>query len=167
MKCGRYGEGRIARRLEAMKNSALEIGIISGYFNPIHTGHLDYMEGARKKCEVLYVIVNNDHQVELKGSTKFLDEKSRVRIVEALSDPDFVTLSIDEDETVVKTLKQIWEENKDDSWVGGFIFMNGGDRKEGNTPEVDFCEQNGIEVLYNVGGGKTESSSSLLKNVRD
>ena len=58
------------------------------------------------------MIVNNDHQVELKGSTKFLNEKSRVRIVKALSDPDFVTLSIDEDETVVKTLKQIWEENK-------------------------------------------------------
>ena len=59
----------------------MRIGIISGYFNPIHTGHLDYIEGAKQKCDLLYVIVNNDHQVNIKGSKQFMDEDSRLRIV--------------------------------------------------------------------------------------
>tara|TARA_R100000008_G_scaffold85325_1_gene74933 strand:- start:49 stop:489 length:441 start_codon:yes stop_codon:yes gene_type:complete len=143
------------------------IGIISGYFNPIHTGHLDYIEDAKNKCDQLYVIVNNDAQVELKGSTKFLPEESRVRITGALKAVDRAILSVDNDSTVVESIKKIYEANQYDPFVYGFIFMNGGDRKEGNTPESDFCENNGISLLYNVGGGKTESSSTLLGNVRD
>tara|TARA_B100000287_G_scaffold247156_1_gene232324 strand:- start:4161 stop:4601 length:441 start_codon:yes stop_codon:yes gene_type:complete len=142
------------------------IGIISGYFNPIHTGHLDYIEEAKNKCDQLYVIVNNDTQVELKGSTKFLPEESRVRITGALKAVDRVMLSVDSDSTVVESIKKIYEANQYDPFVYGFIFMNGGDRKEGNTPESDFCENNGISLLYNVGGGKTESSSTLLGNVK-
>jgi len=143
----------------------LRIGIISGYFNPIHTGHLDYIESAKQLCDKLYVIVNNDKQVELKGSTKFMSEGSRVRITGALRAVDRVILSVDEDPTVVKTIKKIHEENQYDPFIYGFIFMNGGDRKEGNTPESVFCEQNGILLRYNVGGGKTESSSMLLESV--
>ena len=141
------------------------IGIISGYFNPIHTGHLDYIEGAKQMCTKLYVIVNNDKQVELKGSTRFMSEGSRLRIAGALRAVDRVMLSVDDDPSVVKSIKKIYEENQYDPFIYGFIFMNGGDRKEGNTPESDFCEQNGILLRYNVGGGKTESSSTLLESV--
>ena len=145
----------------------MRVGIISGYFNPIHTGHLDYIEGAKEKCDLLYVIVNSDHQVGLKGSKKFMDEDSRLRIVRALSCVQRAMISIDNDGTVVRSIAKIHKEYCDDPFVDGIYFMNGGDRKEGNTPESDFCEQNNVYLIYNVGGGKTQSSSTLLSSVKD
>ena len=142
-------------------------GIISGYFNPLHTGHLDYIEGAKEKCDLLYVIVNSDHQVGLKGSKKFMDEDSRLRIVRALGCVQKAMISIDNDGTVVRSIAKIHKEYCDDPFVDGIYFMNGGDRKEGNTPESDFCEQNNVYLIYNVGGGKTQSSSTLLSSVKD
>ena len=145
----------------------MRVGIISGYFNPLHTGHLDYIEGAKEKCDLLYVIVNSDHQVGLKGSKKFMDEDSRLRIVRALGCVQKAMISIDNDGTVVRSIAKIHKEYCDDPFVDGIYFMNGGDRKEGNTPESDFCEQNNVYLIYNVGGGKTQSSSTLLSSVKD
>jgi len=143
------------------------VGIISGYFNPIHTGHLDYIESAKELCDTLYVIVNNDKQVELKGSKRFMSEESRVRIAGSLRAVDNAILSVDDDPSVVKSIEKIYKKYQDDPFVYGYIFMNGGDRKEGNTPEAEFCNNRGISLLYNVGGGKTESSSTLLDNVKE
>tara|TARA_R100001082_G_scaffold109810_1_gene87896 strand:+ start:178 stop:618 length:441 start_codon:yes stop_codon:yes gene_type:complete len=144
----------------------MRIGIVSGYFNPIHTGHLDYIEGAKKNCDLLYVVVNNDDQVAYKGSTKFMDEDSRVRIVGSLRCVDRAILSIDDNPTVVKSIAKIYNENRDDPFIDGFYFMNGGDRGGNNTPEANFCEKNGIGLIYNVGGKKTESSSNLIESVK-
>ena len=143
----------------------MRVGIISGYFNPIHTGHLDYIEGAKQKCDLLYVIVNSDHQVNLKGSKKFMDENSRVRIVRALSCVKRAMVSIDEDSTVCRSIKAIDKEYFDDPFVTDIFFMNGGDRKAGNTPEAETCKELGVRMIYNVGGSKTESSSTLLQKV--
>ena len=143
----------------------MRVGIISGYFNPLHTGHLDYIEDAKQKCDLLYVIVNSDHQVGLKGSKKFMDENSRLRLVRALSCVQKGMVSIDNDGTVVRSIAKIHKQYCDDPFVDGIYFMNGGDRKAGNTPESKFCEENGIHLLYNVGGGKTESSSTLLQKI--
>ena len=143
------------------------IGIISGYFNPIHTGHVDYMEEARDKCDFLYAIVNSDHQVGLKGSKKFMDEHSRLRIVLAMQSVNRAMVSIDKDGTVVQSIREILNQYRDDPFVDAIRFMNGGDRKGGNTPESEFCENNGINLIYNVGGGKTESSSVLLEGVKE
>jgi len=114
-----------------------------------------------------YVIVNNDHQVGLKGSKQFMDDNARLRIVRALYCVDKAMVSVDEDGTVVRSIAQIHKRYADDPFVTGIYFMNGGDRKEGNTPESEFCQQNDIYLLYNVGGNKTESSSTLLQKVKD
>jgi len=142
----------------------MRIGIISGYFNPLHTGHLDYIESARKNCNYLCVIVNNDKQVTLKGSSPFMNEKDRLRIVKALSDVNGAILSIDEDESVVASIGEIYKKYEFDVFVDSITFMNGGDRVMGNTPEEKYCYKQGIHTLYNVGGGKTQSSSNLLSN---
>ena len=137
------------------------IGIVSGYFNPIHTGHLDYIEGAKSMCDYLIVIVNNDEQVIIKGSTLFMNQKDRSRIVMALRAVGNVFISIDTDDSVVETIRRIHGLYLVDGY--NFKFMNGGDRKPDNAPEGDFCRKNNIEAVYNVGGEKTCSSSELLK----
>jgi len=141
----------------------MKIGIISGYFNPIHTGHLDYIEAAKQKCGVLYVIVNSDAQVNVKGSVAFMNEGDRVRIVKALQAVNYAFVSVDEDASVVKSIEQIYKCNQDDPFIDSFVFMNGGDRVAGNTPEEEYCREIGIETLYNIGGGKTQSSSTLIQ----
>ena len=139
--------------------------IISGYFNPIHTGHLDYIEEAARLGDQLVVIVNNDKQVKVKGSVPFMNERDRLRLVRALKEVDAAVLSIDTDSTVLKTLRREWERYSTDYFHEAVIFANGGDREAGNTPEEQFCNQVGIRTAYNVGGHKTQSSSTLIKGM--
>ena len=77
-----------------MKNRAI---IVSGYFNPLHIGHIEYFKIAKKNFDKLFVIVNNDYQRHLKGSNEFMLEDERVEIIKALSITDKVYLSIDRD----------------------------------------------------------------------
>lgn len=142
----------------------MKIAVISGYFNPIHGGHLDYITEAAKLGDMLIVIVNNDNQVKIKGSVPFMGQDQRLRIVKMLKPVTEAILSIDEDGTVVKTLESIYTKyNSARENTVSIVFANGGDRKLGNTPEEEFCKRVGIETAYNVGGGKTESSSELIR----
>ena len=77
-----------------MKKKAI---IVSGYFNPIHKGHIEYFKNAKALCDKLFVIVNNDHQRELKGSKPFQDEQERLIIVSNIKAVDEAILSIDKD----------------------------------------------------------------------
>lgn len=124
----------------------------SGYFNPIHIGHLRLLEEAKKLGDYLVVIVNNDNQVDLKGG-HFMSEYERLEIVKSIKWVDEVILSIDNDRTVLNTLKQV----KPD------IFAKGGDSVENNVPELELCNSLNIKVIFNVGGDKIQSSSWLKK----
>ena len=125
----------------------MRVGIISGYFNPIHTGHLDYIEGAKQRCDLLYVIVNSDRQVDIKGSKQFMDEVSRLRIVRALVYVNKAMVSIDDDSTVCRSIKSIHKQCCDDPFVSDIYFMNGGDRGQGTVPEAEVCEELNIKMI--------------------
>jgi len=141
----------------------MKVVVISGYFNPLHTGHLDYIDGAAKLGDRLIVIVNNDEQVKLKGATPFMDQVSRMRIVNAIKGVGRAVLSVDTDESVVQTLKSIYSEYSTDYFFDSMTFANGGDRTEGSSPEEAYCKWRKIHTVYNTGGEQTQSSSELLK----
>tara|TARA_B100000809_G_C15014040_1_gene486015 strand:+ start:497 stop:937 length:441 start_codon:yes stop_codon:yes gene_type:complete len=140
----------------------MRVVIISGYFNPLHTGHLDYIKSASALGDKLVVIVNNDKQVELKGSIPFMKQEDRMRIVSAIKGVDRTVLSIDTDQSVVNTLKSIYNEYAVDYFFDGMTFANGGDRTKRNSPEEKYCAWRKINTVYNVGGEKTQSSRKLI-----
>lgn len=137
---------------------------ISGYFNPIHSGHIDYIKSAKQRGDILVVIVNNDNQVKLKGSVPFQDENERFKIVNNIKGVDRTILSIDKDSTVCESLRLVHKTYQDDPFFDEMFFCNGGDRKEGGVPEDILTEEIGVKMLYNIGGDKVQSSSELIKN---
>lgn len=139
------------------------IAIVSGHFNPIHAGHIKYIQGAKEISDTLCVIVNNDKQVKIKGSQPFMDEEERQYIVLHIKGVDLAIISIDQDITVCKTIEhlhQLYGKNNH------LIFAKGGDRTINNIPEADTCRKLGIKMVFNVGGKKTQSSSSLLRKLQ-
>ncbi len=144
----------------------MNIVIVSGYFNPIHSGHIDYLQSAKKHGDLLFVIVNNDNQVKVKGSVPFMDEEERVSIVQNIKGVNSAIVSIDTDGSVCKTLKIIYD-MMSTLGIEEFIFANGGDRKNDNIPEYKLCEDLGIRMEFGVGGGKTQSSSNLINKAKN
>jgi D-beta-D-heptose 7-phosphate kinase/D-beta-D-heptose 1-phosphate adenosyltransferase len=135
--------------------------IVSGYFNPIHKGHLEYFNKAKAMADKLFVIVNNDKQRQLKKSKEFQDEKERLIIVSNIKAVDKVILSIDTDRTVCNTIKLIAIEYGS---VYDLAFANGGDQNNDNVPEKEMCEQMNVKLLDGL-GDKIQSSSWLLKKL--
>lgn len=140
-----------------------KVVITSGYFNPLHIGHMNLMREAKKLGDFLVVIVNNDQQVKVKGSVAFMPEKERMEIVKDIKHVDAVFLSIDEDLPIAKSLRAIANQYK-----GELFFAKGGDRNVGNIPESEkkVCKEFNIKIVNNVGGGKVQSSSTLLNKVK-
>jgi len=126
--------------------------VVSGYFNPLHVGHLEMISRGKKLGDKLIAIVNNDYQVALKGSVPFMNQADRLKIVKALRDVDEVFLSIDKDKTVCKSLAKI----KPD------IFANGGDRHSvGDVPEYPICQKLRIKMVDGL-GRKIRASSKII-----
>lgn len=138
-----------------MKKKAI---IVSGYFNPIHKGHIEYFNNAKSLGDELFVIVNNDKQRLLKGSKEFQLEEERVFIVSNIKSVDQVFLSIDEDRTVCETIKHIHQKLHGDCQLA---FANGGDQNNNSIPEAPVCEALGIDLIDGL-GEKIQSSSWLL-----
>jgi cytidyltransferase-like protein len=132
--------------------------IVSGYFNPLHKGHLDLFEKAKEIGDLLIVIVNNDNQREMKGSKFFQDEEERIRIIRSLSIVDMAWVSIDKDSTQNATLKVMVDKFYDSVKLA---FANGGDQNNETIPEANICKQFDIELIDGL-GDKIQSSSWLL-----
>jgi|TARA_Y100000389_G_C17409116_1_gene489807 cytidyltransferase-like protein len=127
---------------------------VSGYFDPLHVGHIEYFKKSKQIGDKLVVIVNNDYQAKLKKGKSFMLEDERVKVVKELKCVDDVILSIDEDRTVCKTLEKM--EPKPD------FFCNGGDQNNNIIPEIDICNKRNIELRDGF-GDKIQSSSWLIK----
>ena len=134
--------------------------IVSGYFNPLHKGHIDYFYHAKKYADKLFVIVNNDIQRKLKESEEFMLEDERCLIIEELSVTDEVFLSIDNDRSVCKTIEKIHEQYFKSHDIA---FGNGGDQNNQTIPEKKICDKLGINLVDGL-GSKVQSSSWLLNN---
>jgi len=133
--------------------------IVSGYFNPIHKGHLELFEKANQASDFVIVIVNSDLQRELKGSKEFQEENERLKIVQSIKPVGYACISIDKDQTQVESLKMIHHKFSD---VFELAFANGGDQNNDTIPERNICETLGIELIDGL-GEKIQSSSWLLK----
>ncbi len=140
-----------------MKKKAV---IVSGYFNPLHKGHIEYFKFSKEKADLLFVVVNNDLQRSLKGSKEFMLEDERVLIVSNIKVVDVVFLSIDEDKSVIKTIQKI---HNDYESKYKLYFSNGGDQNNQLIPEREICEKLNIKLIDDM-GQKVQSSSWLLNN---
>jgi cytidyltransferase-like protein len=132
-----------------------KIVAVSGGFDPLHKGHVAMIEEAAQYGRV-HVYLNTDEWLMRKKGYVFMPWEDRAAILMALKGVEIVIPVIDKDDTVCKTIRKF----KPD------IFCNGGDRLPDNTPELVVCCDMGIQVKFNVGGGKVESSSELVKRVK-
>ena len=128
--------------------------IVSGYFNPIHKGHLELFAKAKAQADELWVIVNSDLQRKLKGSKEFQDENERLLIVSNLKMVDYAIISVDKDRTVCESI------TKDPKYQ--ISFANGGDQNNDSIPEAGICKELGVSLIEGL-GDKIQSSSWLLK----
>ena len=136
--------------------------IVSGYFNPLHGGHLDMIEAGAAMGDYLIVVLNNDKQQLLKKGKVILSEDNRARVMKSLRLVDEVRLSVDTDPTVIRTLRSIAEDYPDDE----LVFGQGGDRDSDKVnPEVDVCRENNIMIQYGLGEGKPDSSTRINKDL--
>jgi D-beta-D-heptose 7-phosphate kinase/D-beta-D-heptose 1-phosphate adenosyltransferase len=143
------------KKNQVMKKKAI---IVSGYFNPIHKGHLEYFNNAKNLADELFVIVNSDLQRALKESKEFQKEDERLFIVQNIKAVDTAIISIDKDRTVCASIAAIFET------YGGqyqFGFANGGDQDNNSIPEAPICKELGIHLIDGL-GDKIQSSSWLL-----
>jgi cytidyltransferase-like protein len=128
---------------------------VSGGFDPVHVGHVRMIQEASEYGDVI-VIVNSDEWLGRKKGYSFMSFIERAEIIAGLKGVVEVVRADDDDDTVCKSLETIAPD----------YFANGGDRKSNNTPEMDVCDSLGIEMLWNIGGEKIQSSSDLVKKTR-
>lgn len=132
--------------------------IVSGYFSPLHVGHLDMIEAAAGLGDRLIVVVNNNDQQLAKKGKLIIDQQDRLRIVRALRAVDDAFVAVDQDRTVSESIRLVASKYPDHR----LIFANGGDRQPGFVPESTVCQEHGVELVFGVGGERKADSSTRI-----
>jgi cytidyltransferase-like protein len=133
-----------------------KIVVASGYFDPLHIGHIEYLNRSKNLGDKLIVIVNSDYQAKLKKGESFMSEGERLKIIRELRCVDGAVISVDKDRTVKETLKSIRPD----------IFTNGGDQHNSTIPEREICEE--LDIILEDGlGDKIQSSSWLISGIKN
>lgn len=139
--------------------------IVSGYFNPLHQGHLDLFEAARERSGYLIVVVNNDKQQVLKKGRVIQAEEVRARIVAALRVVEKVYVAVEDGPGIDGTFDLIRADFPDTE----LEFCNGGDRRDIESlpaEEIEAGARNDIRMVYGIGGtDKADSSSRILADM--
>jgi len=141
----------------------MRIAITSGYFDPMHRGHLELLELSRAQGDVLWVIVNNDAQAALKKGQAFIDQETRLAVTKALRVVDRAVLAVDADGSVCATLELLLAEAK--ALGHDAVFCKGGDRHAGNIPELAVLRRHGALLIDGL-GAKIDSSSRIIAGAK-
>ena len=133
--------------------------LVTGGFDPLHSGHIAYFRAAKQLGDTLVVGVNSDAWLVRKKGRAFMPWLERMNIVKNIKDVDFVLEFNDDDgsaKSAIKLARQTWPDHK-------IVFANGGDRTDANIPEMEFEDRN-LEFAFGVGGfDKANSSSWILE----
>ena len=132
-----------------------KVVVASGYFDPLHYGHVEYLQQAKSLGSTLVVIVNNDRQAAQKKGQPFMQASERVKLVRSLACVDVALEACDDDRSVKKTLRLLHPD----------VFTNGGDQNNDSIPEAELCRELGIELVDGL-GEKIQSSSFLIAKSR-
>jgi len=145
-----------------------KVVVVSGYFNPIHEGHIEYIRIAKEfagENGLVYAIINSDKQARLNKNFSFVPERDRLAVVAGLKHVDRAIISIDEDHTVCKTLEMMCEDSFANTPTH---FVNGGDvTAQLSCPEQNVCEKYGIQLVFGLGDTIQSSSWILDKSVKE
>jgi cytidyltransferase-like protein len=136
-------------------SSAPTVVVASGYFDPLHYGHVEYLQRSKALGTTLVVIVNNDEQARQKKGQPFMPARERVKLVRSLGCVDVAIEACDKDRTVIETLKLVHPD----------VFTNGGDQTNESIPEAKVCRELNIRMVDEL-GYKIQSSSYLIAKSR-
>jgi D-beta-D-heptose 7-phosphate kinase/D-beta-D-heptose 1-phosphate adenosyltransferase len=136
-----------------------DIMVLSGGFDPVHKGHVRMFKAAKNMAHVVVVGINSDNWLVRKKGKAFMNFAERAEIIEAFRCVDEVMPFNDDDNSAMDLLVKVHSLYPTKS----IAFGNGGDRTADNIPEKGFCQAYKIDLIFQLGGGKVQSSSTLIK----
>ena len=141
-----------------------KIIVLSGGFDPVHIGHIRMFKAAKETQSEVIVGINSDEWLSRKKGQPFMKESERIEILESCKYIASVINFDDSDDTACNLISKVIDLYKHNTVQ--IFFSNGGDRNSETTTEIKYCKDNNIEMLWNLGGGKIQSSSSLIEQTK-